>query len=142
MAERLKPGGIFLLNTPYGAEEAWSRLPQEVQAVLQQRQARFYIINAAKLARECRLGARINTVMQMAFFHLTQILPGDVALQQLRDAIERSYSNKGQDIVERNWQALAATLDALIEIPCSRLTKAAQCDRRLSRMRRLTLSKP
>lgn len=117
MAERLKPGGIFLLNTPYGAEEAWSRLPQEVQAVLQQRQARFYIINAAKLARECRLGARINTVMQMAFCHLTQILPGDVALQQLRDAIERSYSNKGQDIVERNWQALAATLDALIEIP-------------------------
>lgn len=117
MAERLKPGGIFLLNTPYSAEEAWSRLPQEVQAVLQQRQARFYIINAAKLARECRLGARINTVMQMAFFHLTQILPGDVALQQLRDAIARSYSNKGQDIVERNWQALAATLDALIEIP-------------------------
>ncbi|CAI0794471.1 pyruvate:ferredoxin (flavodoxin) oxidoreductase [Serratia quinivorans] len=117
MAERLKPGGIFLLNTPYGAEEVWSRLPQEVQAVLQQRQARFYIINAAKLARECRLGARINTVMQMAFFHLTQILPSDVALQQLQGAIARSYSSKGQDIVERNWQALAATLDALIEIP-------------------------
>ncbi|VEA66077.1 Pyruvate synthase subunit porA [Serratia plymuthica] len=117
MAERLKPGGIFLLNTPYGAEEAWSRLPQEVQAVLQQRQARFYIINAAKLARECQLGARINTVMQMAFFQLTQILPGDVALQQLRDAIARSYSSKGQEIVERNWQALDATLDALIEIP-------------------------
>lgn len=117
MAERLKPGGIFLLNTPYGAEEAWSRLPQDVQAVLQQRQARFYIINAAKLARECQLGARINTVMQMAFFQLTQILPGDVALQQLRDAIARSYSSKGQEIVERNWQALDATLDALIEIP-------------------------
>ncbi|ANJ95709.1 pyruvate:ferredoxin (flavodoxin) oxidoreductase [Serratia plymuthica] len=117
MAERLKPGGIFLLNTPYGADEAWSRLPQEVQAVLQQRQARFYIINAAKLARECQLGARINTVMQMAFFQLTQILPGDVALQQLRDAIARSYSSKGQEIVERNWQAMDATLDALIEIP-------------------------
>ncbi|MGB8663402.1 MAG: pyruvate:ferredoxin (flavodoxin) oxidoreductase, partial [Serratia inhibens] len=117
MAERLKPGGIFLLNTPYGAEEAWSRLPQDVQAVLQLRQARFYIINAAKLARERQLGARINTVMQMAFFQLTQILPGDVALQQLRDAIARSYSSKGQEIVERNWQALDATLDALIEIP-------------------------
>ena len=68
--------------------------------------ARFYIINAAKLARECRLGARINTVMQMAFFHLTQILPSDVALQQLQDAIARSYSSKGREIVERNWQAL------------------------------------
>ncbi len=87
------------------------------QPLLHQRQARFYIINAAKLARECRLGARINTVMQMAFFHLTQILPSDVALQQLQDAIARSYSNKGQEIVERNWQALGATRGALIEIP-------------------------
>ena len=79
--------------------------------------ARFYIINAAKLARECRLGARINTVMQMAFFHLTQILPSDVALQQLQDAIARSYSSKGREIVERNWQALGATRAALTEIP-------------------------
>lgn len=117
MVERLKPGGIFLLNTPYGAEEAWSRLPQEVQALLNQRQARFYIINAARLARECQLGARINTVMQMAFFHLTQILPSEVALQQLQDAISRSYSSKGQEIVERNWQALGATRSALVEIP-------------------------
>lgn len=117
MVERLKPGGTFLLNTPYSAEEVWTRLPQEVQALLHQRQAKFYIINAAKLARECQLGARINTVMQMAFFHLTQILPSDVALQQLQDAIARSYSNKGQEIVERNWQALGATLNALTAIP-------------------------
>jgi len=117
MVERLKPGGTFLLNTPYSAEEVWSHLPQEVQALLNQRQAKFYIINAAKLARECQLGARINTVMQMAFFHLTQILPSDVALQQLQDAIARSYSNKGPEIVERNWQALSATLNALTAIP-------------------------
>ncbi|WP_442801002.1 pyruvate:ferredoxin (flavodoxin) oxidoreductase [Serratia rubidaea] len=116
MVERLKDGGIFLLNTPYDADEVWDRLPQEVQALLRQRQARFYIINAAKLARECQLGARINTVMQMAFFHLTQILPGDIALQQLQDAIARSYSSKGQEIVERNWQALGATRQALTAI--------------------------
>lgn len=84
MAERLKPGGIFLLNTPYSADEVWSRLPQEVQAVLNQKKARFYVINAAKIARECGLAARINTVMQMAFFHLTQILPGDSASQNCR----------------------------------------------------------
>lgn len=84
MAERLKPGGIFLLNTPYSAAEVWSRLPQEVQAVLNQKKARFYVINAAKIARECGLAARINTVMQMAFFHLTQILPGDSALAELQ----------------------------------------------------------
>ncbi len=104
MAERLKPGGIFLLNTPYSADEVWSRLPQEVQAVLNQKKARFYVVNAAKIARECGLGARINTVMQMAFFHLTHILPGDSALVELQGAIAKSYSSKGQDLVERNWQ--------------------------------------
>lgn len=70
MVERLKPGGIFLINTPYSADDLWHRLPQEVQAGLNQRQARVYCINAAKIARECQLGARINTLMQMAFFHL------------------------------------------------------------------------
>lgn len=106
MAERLKPGGIFLLNTPYSADEVWSRLPREVRATLNQKSA-FYVVNAAKIARECSLGARINTVMQMAFFHLTQILPGDSALAELQAAIAKSYSSKGQELVERNWQALA-----------------------------------
>lgn len=84
-------------------------MPQDVQAVLHQRHARLFVINAAKIARECKLGARINTVMQMAFFHLTQILPTAMAQEQLRAAIERSYSNKGAEIVTRNWQALDAT---------------------------------
>ncbi|SFD00230.1 pyruvate:ferredoxin (flavodoxin) oxidoreductase [Pragia fontium] len=116
MIEKLKTGGTFLLNTPYGKEEIWQRLPQDIQALLHQHKARFFIINAAKIARECHLGARINTVMQMAFFHLTQIIPGDTALQQLKDAIAKSYSSKGQDIVHNNWQALEATIDALEEI--------------------------
>ncbi|WP_114196234.1 pyruvate:ferredoxin (flavodoxin) oxidoreductase [Edaphovirga cremea] len=117
MVEKLRTGGIFLLNTPFSAEEVWQRLPQEVQAMLHQREAKFFIINAAKIARECKLGARINTVMQMAFFHLSKILSSDVALQQLQDAIARSYSSKGQDVVVRNWEALGATLTELIEIP-------------------------
>lgn len=79
--------------------------------------ARFYIVNAAKIARECSLGARINTVMQMAFFHLTQILPGDSALAELQGAIAKSYSSKGQDLVERNWQALALARESLAEVP-------------------------
>ena len=87
MAERLKPGGIFLINTPYSVDEVWARLPQEVQAVLNQKKARLFVINAAKIARECGLAARINTVMQMAFFHLTNILPGDSALMELQGPI-------------------------------------------------------
>lgn len=113
MAEKLKPGGIFLLNTPYDASDVWHRLPQEVQSELRQKQARLFVVNAARIARECQLGARINTVMQMAFFHLTQILPGDIALTELQNAIARSYSSKGQELVERNWQALAAALKAV-----------------------------
>lgn len=113
MVERLKPGGIFLINTPYSADDLWHRLPQEVQAGLNQRQARVYCINAAKIARECQLGARINTVMQMAFFHLSQILPSDAAVEKLRSAIEKSYGSKGEELVVRNWKALEATLAAL-----------------------------
>ncbi|GGD18479.1 pyruvate-flavodoxin oxidoreductase [Franconibacter daqui] len=116
MAERLKPGGIFLINTPYAPDEVWRRLPQEVQAVLNHKHAKVYVVNAAKIARECGLGARINTVMQMAFFHLTQILPGDAALQALQAAIAKSYSSKGQELVERNWQALALARESLFEV--------------------------
>lgn len=116
MAERLKPGGTFLLNTPYSADEVWSRLPQEVQATLNQKQARFFIVNAAKIARECGLGARINTVMQMAFFELTQVLPDGSALTALQNAIANSYSSKGQELVERNWQALALARESLAEV--------------------------
>ncbi|WP_230582328.1 2-oxoacid:acceptor oxidoreductase family protein, partial [Cronobacter malonaticus] len=116
MAERLKPGGIFLINTPYAPDEVWHQLPQEVQAVLNNKNARVFVVNAAKIARECQLGARINTVMQMAFFHLTQILPGDSALEALQGAIAKSYSSKGQELVERNWQALALARESLFEV--------------------------
>ncbi|MCL2898193.1 pyruvate:ferredoxin (flavodoxin) oxidoreductase [Brenneria tiliae] len=117
MVERLKPGGVFLINAPYASDDLWHRLPQEVQAGLNQRQARVYCINAAKIARECQLGARINTVMQMAFFHLSQILPGEAAVEKLRTAIAKSYGSKGQELVERNWRALSATLEALAAVP-------------------------
>jgi len=127
MAEQLKPGGIFLLNTPYSAEDVWDRLPQEVQAELNKKQARLFIINAQKIARECQLGARINTVMQMAFFHLTGILPGDSALQQLQGAIAKSYSSKGQELVERNWQALALARESLFAVPLQPVNGQSAC---------------
>ncbi|MBP2847257.1 pyruvate:ferredoxin (flavodoxin) oxidoreductase [Dickeya oryzae] len=127
MVDRLKPGGIFLINTPYSADDLWHRLPQEVQAGLNQRQARVYCINAAKIARECQLGARINTVMQMAFFHLTQILPGSDAQDKLRTAIASSYGNKGQELVERNWRALDATLDALEAVALEPVNPQSAC---------------
>ena len=125
MLDQLKPGGIFLLNTPYAADEVWARLPQEVQSQLNDKQARFYVINAARIARECQLGARINTVMQMAFFQLTQILPGDSALSALQNAVARSYSSKGEALVQRNWQALALAQQALQAVPLAEVNRSS-----------------
>ena len=88
MAERLKPGGIFLLNTPYSADEVWSRFAARSSGRVKPEKARFYVINAAKIAREMWLAARINTVMQMAFPSDTNSA-GDSALAELRGAIAK-----------------------------------------------------
>jgi pyruvate-ferredoxin/flavodoxin oxidoreductase len=124
MAERLKPGGIFLLNTPYSADEVWSRAAGSAGGA-EPEKSPFLRGNAAKIARECGLAARINTVMQMAFFHLTNILPGDSALAELQGAIAKSYSSKGQELVERNWQALALARESLFEVPLQPVNAAS-----------------
>lgn len=132
MAERLKPGGIFLLNTPYSADEVWSRLPQEVQAVLNQKKARFYVVNAAKIARECGLGARINTVMQMAFFHLTHILPGDSAWLSYRARLPKAIAAKVRiwlSVTGRHW---LWRRNRWRKCRCRRLIRTARIARRLS----------
>ncbi|HHQ4441055.1 TPA: pyruvate:ferredoxin (flavodoxin) oxidoreductase [Aeromonas veronii] len=126
MAERLKAGGIFLLNTPYSEAEIWQRLPSEVQHTLREKEARFYIINAAKIARDCQLGNRINTVMQMAFFQLSAIIPPAEANSLLKQAIATSYGSKGQILVERNWMALEATCAALTRVPLGELAPASR----------------
>ncbi|MFM5725169.1 pyruvate:ferredoxin (flavodoxin) oxidoreductase [Aeromonas veronii] len=126
MAERLKAGGIFLLNTPYSKADIWQRLPSEVQHALREKEAHFYIINAAKIARDCQLGNRINTVMQMAFFQLSAIIPPAEATSLLKQAIATSYGSKGQTLVERNWMALEATCAALTRVPLGELDPASR----------------
>ncbi|OCG70772.1 pyruvate:ferredoxin (flavodoxin) oxidoreductase [Gilliamella sp. Occ3-1] len=119
IVDKLKDDGIFLLNTPYSKDKVWHRLPKEVQAQLIQKRAHFYIVNAAKIARECNLGARINTVMQAAFFHLAGIFKNDFNIAQLKEVIAKSYSSKGQDLVENNWKALDLAIASLEQIPLS-----------------------
>ncbi|GAA0473158.1 MULTISPECIES: pyruvate:ferredoxin (flavodoxin) oxidoreductase [Tatumella] len=123
MAEQLKPGGIFLLNTPHSPENVWATLPREVQAALNERRAKLFTINATKIARECGLGTRINTVMQMAFFSLTQVIPLSQACQALEQAVERSYRSKGDELAERNWQALAVARESLHPVPLQPVTR-------------------
>ena len=119
IVDKLKDDGIFLLNTPYSKDEIWHRLPKEVQVQLIKKRAHFYIINAAKIARECNLGARINTVMQAAFFHLSDIFKNDFSISQLKEVIAKSYSSKGQELVENNWKALDLAITSLEQIPLS-----------------------
>ncbi|PLK58775.1 pyruvate:ferredoxin (flavodoxin) oxidoreductase [Candidatus Palibaumannia cicadellinicola] len=122
---RLRPGGILLMNTPYSPDEIWVRLPQEVQALLIQRQARLYVINAQQIAHEYQLGTRINTIMQMAFFKLTNLLPWGKTQKALQQAIVMSYSHKGLELVEHNLQALKAACNALFEVPLGTINEVS-----------------
>src|SRR5690606_37924787 len=75
VAESLRPGGVLLLNTPVLASEAWARLPAPIQRTLVARRARLFVIDGPRVARECRLGGRVNTVMQTCFFTVSGVLP-------------------------------------------------------------------
>lgn len=115
--DKLKAGGIFLLNTPYEPESVWDNLPYEVQSALLEKQARFYVINAYKIARECELRTRINTIMQTAFFHLTSVLPEEDFEVYLKQAIIKSYQKKGDAIVQNNLRAIIQAKNATYQIP-------------------------
>ncbi|MFA5976350.1 MAG: pyruvate:ferredoxin (flavodoxin) oxidoreductase [Elusimicrobiota bacterium] len=112
----LSPGGAFLLNTPYPADQIWDRLPRIAQEHLIRQKARFYIIDATKVARDSGMGGRINTVMQTCFFGISGVLPREEAIQQVKDAIRYAYGKKGDDVVEMNLKAVDNTLAHLREV--------------------------
>ncbi len=116
MVEKLVPGGTFLVNSPFEADEVWSKLPREVQAGLVEKKAHFYVIDAVKVAREAGMGGRINTVMQTCFFAISGVLERDEAIRQIKGAIKKSYGKKGEKIVQMNYDAVDAALDALHEV--------------------------
>lgn len=111
-----KEGATFLLNAPYKAEEVWEHLPKEVQEQIISKKLKFYTINAVEVARETGMGQRINTVMQTCFFAISNILPKDEAIAQIKNAIKKTYSKKGDAIVQKNFQAVDASLAHLHEV--------------------------
>lgn len=113
----LKPGGTFVLNSRWSAEELDQVLPASMKRKLAALHARFYIINAFDIARKIGLGGRINMVMQAAFFHLTGILPDDKARELLYASIEHSYGRKGQNVVDMNCHAVDAGMENIVEVP-------------------------
>ncbi|MDP0501652.1 MAG: pyruvate:ferredoxin (flavodoxin) oxidoreductase [Verrucomicrobiota bacterium JB022] len=122
-------GATLLINSPYSAETVWSRLPATVQRQIIDLQLDVYVIDAYKVAREARLGARINTIMQVCFFALAKVMPKEVAIENIKDAIRKTYGKKGADIVDRNCRAVDDSLANL-----HRATVPAEVDATFDRM--------
>ncbi len=117
-----KPGATFLLNSPFGKDEIWAQLPGTVQKVIRDKNIRFYVIDATKVAEEVGMGSRINTIMQVCFFALSGVLPKDESIAAIKHAIEKTYSKKGEAVVQQNFQAVDATLLQLHEVTDKPLT--------------------
>ncbi len=114
--ETAREGAIFLLNTPHGADTAWDHLSHETQELILSKKLKFHVIDAYRIARETGMGARINTIMQVAYFVLSDILPLDQALAEIKNAIEKSYSRKGADLVQKNWNAVDKAVEGVREV--------------------------
>jgi pyruvate-ferredoxin/flavodoxin oxidoreductase len=116
MLSHAAPGAVFLLNSHFGPDEVWDEMPMEVQQHILNKKLKFYVIDAYKVAKELDLGQRINTIMQTCFFAISGVLPRDEAIGQIKKAIEKSYGKKGQEVVERNFEAVDVSLQHLHEV--------------------------
>ncbi|MCC6802112.1 MAG: pyruvate:ferredoxin (flavodoxin) oxidoreductase, partial [Anaerolineae bacterium] len=110
------PGGVFLLNSPYGPDDVWGHMPRKVQQQLIDKKLRFYVIDALKVARESGMGSHINTVMQVCFFAISGVLPRDEAIKEIKHSIEKTYGRKGEEVVEMNLRAVDRTLENMFEV--------------------------
>ena len=111
-----QPGGVFLLNSIYKPEEVWDELPQETQKAIIDKKMRFFVIDAYEVAKETGMGGRINTIMQTCFFAISGVLPRDQAIKEIKRAIKKTYSKRGEAVVKANYEAVDATLANLHEV--------------------------
>ena len=102
----IRENGSFLLNTIFDGEELINFIPNKVKRVFAQKNIKVYYINATKIAQEIGLGNRTNTILQSAFFRITEVIPVDLAVEQMKKAIVKSYGKKGQDVVDKNYAAV------------------------------------
>jgi len=116
MLSAAKEGAPFLLTSSHGPDEVWDTLPQEVQKQIIDKKLKFYVIDAISLAAELGLGARINVIMQTAFFKISNIIPLETAIGAIKDAIVKTYGKKGQKVVDMNNAAVDGALDKIYEV--------------------------
>ncbi|WP_455380845.1 pyruvate:ferredoxin (flavodoxin) oxidoreductase [Acidihalobacter prosperus] len=114
--ESIVPEGIFLLNSPYDAQTVWQYLPGNVQQQIIDKQLRFYVIDASGVALRIGLGPRVNTILQTCFFYLANVMPFDEAKEAVKNAIQKTYSGKGEAVVKLNFNAVDAAIDSLQQV--------------------------
>ncbi len=122
MAEDLKQGGKFLLNSPYPVEDLNKILPASFFKALKDKNAKLYVVDGNKVAENAGLGKRINVVMQACFFKITDIIPYEKVEQMLIDAASKTYKNKGQAIVDANVKAIKLATEHLVEVDLDKMT--------------------
>ncbi|MCK4839274.1 MAG: pyruvate:ferredoxin (flavodoxin) oxidoreductase, partial [Desulfobulbaceae bacterium] len=123
MVGNLEEGGTFLLTTTHDAESIWKTLPSTVQAKLIAKKANFYIIDALALGAALGLGARINMIMQTAFFLISGILTKDESIKAIKDAIKKTYGKKGDKVVQMNYDAVDGAIENIVEVKLGKSTK-------------------
>ena len=116
MLAKAKQGATFLLNAPFDANEIWDKLPKDVQQQIIDKKLKFYVIDGVRLGNEIGLGPRINVIMQTAFFKISNIIPLEQAVAEIKDAIKKSYGKSGEKVVEMNYKAVDAGLNNFYEV--------------------------
>ncbi len=110
------PGATFLLNSPYSADEVWDHIPATIKRQIVSKKIKFYVIDALNVAKLTGMGVRINTIMQTCFFAISGVLPPEEAIAKIKEAIKKTYGNKGEEIVQKNYKAVDETLNNLQEV--------------------------
>jgi pyruvate-ferredoxin/flavodoxin oxidoreductase len=111
-----RPGATFLLNSPYGPDEVWDKLPREAQEQIVAKKLKMYVVDALAVAKEAGLAGRINTVTQACFFAISGILPRDEAIEKIKSSIRKTYGKRGETVLHRNFAAVDQSLAALREV--------------------------
>jgi pyruvate-ferredoxin/flavodoxin oxidoreductase len=114
-------GATYLLNSPHGPDEVWDKLPRPVQQTIIDKNIKFWVIDAYKVARETGMGVRTNTIMQTGFFALSGVLPRDEAIEKIKNYIQKTYGNRGEAVVKKNFAAVDGALAELhqVKVPTS-----------------------
>ena len=109
-------GAVFLLNSLYGADEIWDHLPREAQKDIIEKKLKFYVIDAYEVAAKTGMGSRVNTIMQTAFFAISNVLPREEAIAQIKRSIEKTYGKRGEAVIKMNFAAVDQAIANLHEV--------------------------